>query len=239
MHFAKRLPQLTAYGEINVGDSNSIAIAITLFFVLILSACGGGTGSSSGGGSGGNGGGDGGGTPPASISQLSPSFVMAGIPVGLVIVFGQGFDSNSQALIDGTPTNTHLLPDGTLEVLPDISPGLTTGIHQFAVQGSGGTSNSLPFTIYVPEQGPPVMKATPAFWVSDFAADPSFIITTDVNGDGLYGRGEVASAKVLEPLYRSALRWWLITQNQIRLAVSVDIGQECRAGKGAHKCLLR
>jgi hypothetical protein len=110
---------------------------------------------------------------------------MASIPVTLVILSGQGFDSNSQVLVDGTPVETHLEPDGTLEAFLSTSFNSEIGVHQFAVQRNGGISNSLPLTIYTPQHGPLVMQAIPAFWLSDYAADPPFIVTTDVNGDGL------------------------------------------------------
>jgi hypothetical protein len=58
-------------------------------------------------------------------------------------------------------------------------------VHQFSVKNSSGLSNALPYTVYAPQQGPSVMQATPGFLVGKNEADAPFIVTADVDGDGL------------------------------------------------------
>jgi hypothetical protein len=153
---------------------------VAALFALVLSGCGGG-GSSSGGGGGGGGGGNG-----LSISTLSPSTVSIGVPQGGVTIFGQGFTQQSQVLIDGQPAPLTTFTDsGTLQAEVNISLSATAGTHQFSVQNSGQTSNSLTYTVYTPQPGPQVMQAIPGFLVGENLNDASFIVAADVNGDGL------------------------------------------------------
>jgi hypothetical protein len=154
-----------------------IASGIVLTFVL--SGCGGGGGSSSGGGGGGGGGGSG-----PSISLLSPSIVMTGLPIGEVFVYGSGFTDRSLVLIDGVPVIQAVLvaPD-TLQAQTDVSLFATAGTHQVSVQNGGQTSNVVTLTVYSPKQGPFVMQAMPAFVVGGNIT--SVIVSADVNGDGL------------------------------------------------------
>jgi hypothetical protein len=162
--------------------------AIVAILAVLLSNCGGGGSAVStgggGGGEGGGGGGGGGGTANGvSITQLVPSQSMVGVPVGIVEVIGQGFNSESQVLVNGQPVIT--LFDGVLQA--EIAPSLniTPGIYQFSVQTGGQVSNSLPYTVYAPQQGPSVMQAFPGFLVSENDSNPPFIVAADVNGDGL------------------------------------------------------
>jgi len=67
----------------------------------------------------------------------------------------------------------------------DISFNSTPGTHQFSVQNGGQVSNALPYTVYVPQQGPFVMQAVPGFLVGEYLNDPKFVVAADVNGDGL------------------------------------------------------
>ena len=150
---------------------------------LILTGCGGG-GGSPGGDVGGSGGG-GGGAPALSISQLAPSSAMVGIPVGEMTVYGQGFTAAAQVLMDGQPLSTTLTAPGTLTAQLGIYNGNPVGTHQFSVQNGTQVSNSLIYTIYAPQQGPFPMQAIPGFMVGSSEADPTFIVTADVNGDGL------------------------------------------------------
>lgn len=138
-----------------------------------------------GGGGGGTGGGGGSGSS-VSISVLAPSTLMVGIPLGQVTVLGQGFTSGSQVLIDGQPSSlTTFVNSGTLQAEIDTSLNASAGTHQFSVQNGSQVSNSLPYTIYAPQQGPFVMQAIPGFLVGENASDPTFIAVADVNGDGL------------------------------------------------------
>ena len=150
---------------------------IVLAVSLSLSGCGGGSSSGSGGGGGGS---------SISLTLLSPTSITTGVPLGGVGVYGHGFDHNSQVLIDGVPAQTTFLDAGTLVAQVTLAFGATAGVHQFKVQGaSGAASNSLPLTVYNPQQGPLVMKTAPGFLVGDYSADPSFIVAADLNGDGL------------------------------------------------------
>jgi hypothetical protein len=118
-----------------------------------------------------------------SISLLAPSNQMVGIPVGLVTIYGYAFSASSQVLVNGQPINTLFENSGTLEAQINESINTTPGIYQFSVQNGSSVSNSLPYTIYVPQQGPLVMQAIPGFVVG--GDDAPFIAAADVNGDGL------------------------------------------------------
>lgn len=168
----------------------STALMLSLLAVEI-SGCGGGGPTSTGGGSagggggtGGGGGGGGGGTG-LSISVLAPSTVMVGVQLGLVTVFGQGFNAGSQVLIDGRPSQlTDFLDSGALQAQIDPSVvNSTVGTHQFSVQNGGQVSNTLPYTVYAPQQGPFVMRAIPGFLAG--GSDAPFIVAADIDGDGL------------------------------------------------------
>jgi hypothetical protein len=165
------------------GSVSSIIVSSAVF-ALVLSSCGGGA-SGSNGYQGGGGGSGGGGASGLSISQLAPSSIMVGIPVGGVTVYGQGFTLASQVFMDGQPLSTTLTAPGTLTAQISTSISYTTGTHQFSVQSSGQVSNSLTYTVYAPQQGPLVMQAIPGFMVGSYETDPSFIVAADVNGDGL------------------------------------------------------
>lgn len=110
---------------------------------------------------------------------------MTGTPLGIITIDGHGFDQSSEALIDGIQMPGHFLDSDHFEVfLPDTLLS-QPGIHQFSVKSTTGiASNALPFTPYAPQQGPLVMYGAPAFWVGNFAYDPSFIVAADLNGDG-------------------------------------------------------
>jgi hypothetical protein len=152
----------------------------SVVLVLLLSGCGG-----SGSGSGGGGGGGGSGGYGLSISLLAPSSVTVGIPTGGITIYGQGFTSESQVLMDGQPIATEFTNSTTLTAEVGTSVGETVGTHQFTVQNGTDVSNALTFTTYLPQQGPNVMQAVPGFLVGEYAAYPSFIVAADVNGDGL------------------------------------------------------
>jgi hypothetical protein len=152
---------------------------IVSLFAFALSGCGGGGGSTGGGGGGGGGTG-------LSISILAPSVVMVGVPQGGVTILGQGFTRQSQVLIDGLPApQTTFTDSGTLQAEVDISLSATTGTHQFSVQNGSTVSNTLPYTVYAPQQGPFVMQAIPGFLVAENENDAPFIVAANVNGDGL------------------------------------------------------
>lgn len=154
-------------------------VASEIVLAMLLLGCGG-----SGNGSSGSGGG-GGGNPTFSVSLLSPSIVMVGLPVGGVTIYGKGFTQQSQVLIDGQPAPLTSFTDaGTLQVEINGSLSAQTGTHQFSVQEGGQTSNSLPYTVYAPQPGPFVMQAIPGFLVAEDLNDPTFIVAADVNGDG-------------------------------------------------------
>jgi len=111
---------------------------------------------------------------------------MTGIPLGQVTIFGSGFTQESVALIDGVPAvSTTLVNSQTVQVEIDVSLASTAGTHQFSVQTSGQTSNSLSFTVYSPQSGPQVMQAIPGFLVGENETNPTFIAAADVDGDGL------------------------------------------------------
>jgi hypothetical protein len=145
---------------------------------LLLSSCGGGAGSSGGGGGGG-------GASGPSITQLAPSSIMVGIPQGGITVFGKGFTSASQVLMDGQPLSTTLTAPGMLTAQLGIYNGLPVGTHQFTVENGTQLSNSATFTIYAPQQGPFPMQTIPGFMVGTHETNPTFIVAADVNGDGL------------------------------------------------------
>jgi FG-GAP-like repeat/FG-GAP repeat len=149
----------------------------TILSALMLSGCGGGSGATGGGGGGGGNG--------LSISALSPSSAMVGIPVGLVSVFGQGFTGSSLILVNGQPVDTFFAASDMLQAEINSSLNTTPGTYQFSVQNGSSVSNSLPYNVYVPQQGLSVMQAVPGFMVGEGESDAPFIVAADVNGDGL------------------------------------------------------
>src|SRR5437016_1174226 len=126
---------------------------IPILSAVLLSAtgCGGGGSSSS------NGNGSGSGNTAPSISQLTPSSMMTGIPLGGVKVIGKGLLATSQILIDGSPVPTFPVDLTTLQAQIPLSFWTAIGVHQFSIQTGKQTSNSLPFTVYTPQSGPQVM----------------------------------------------------------------------------------
>jgi hypothetical protein len=111
---------------------------------------------------------------------------MVGVPPELVMVYGQGFAQGSQVLIDGQPSPATMYEDsGTLQAEISDTLNSVVGTHQFSVQNGSQVSNSLPYTVYPPQQGPFVMQAIPGFLVGEYLSDPSVIVAADINGDGL------------------------------------------------------
>jgi hypothetical protein len=106
--------------------------------------------------------------------------------MGGVNVQGQGFTQESQVLIDGQPAPVTVYTNSSA-LVGQVSMSLTAtvGTHQIAVQNGSQVSNSIPFTVYTPQQGPFVMQATPGFLVGENLTDPTFIVAADVNGDGM------------------------------------------------------
>src|ERR1700727_1951093 len=154
---------------------------IVSFLAFALSGCG-GSGSGSTGGGGGDGGGGGSGL---SISLLQPSSIMVGVNQGYVYLTGQGITAESQVLMNGQPVSSVLQVSGLLEGLLDPSVSATPGVYQFSVQNGNTVSNSLPFTVYTPQQGPLVMQAIPGFLVGENESNAPFIVAADINGDSL------------------------------------------------------
>ena len=118
-----------------------------------------------------------------SISLLAPSSQMVGIPVGLVTIYGYDLGAGSQVLVNGQPVSSFVENPGTLEAQINDSINTTPGTYQFSVQNGAAISNSLPYTVYAPQQGPFVMQAIPGFVAGEENA--TFIVAADVNGNGL------------------------------------------------------
>lgn len=153
--------------------------ASALALGVLSSGCGGGGSGSGGGGGGGNG---------LTLSLVSPSSVMTGLPVGEVDAYGNGFTGESQVLIDGVPViQTILVAPGILQAQTNISLFATAGTHQVSVQVGTNVSNTVPLTVYAPQPGPQVMQAIPSFLAADEIASTGVtsIVAADVNGDGL------------------------------------------------------
>lgn len=187
-------PQRTREGK-NIRHTRASKIPLSLLLTLALlaplfSGCGGAgtpaaTVSNPSSGGGGNTGGNGGGSNTFTLSLVAPSIVMED-SFALIKVYGTGFTPQSQVLVDGVAVQT--IPDnqepGSLQAFPPDSLFTEVGVHEFSVQNGSTTSNSLPFTVYQAQQGPQVMNAIPGFLVGA-AADPSFAVAADTNGDGL------------------------------------------------------
>jgi FG-GAP-like repeat len=168
----------------------NLSVAV-IALIISLGACGGGGSSSSGGTGGGTGGGGtggggtgGGGTPAPSITIVSPSKLMLGIPLGQVTLYGQNFEQGSTVLIDGVAATSATIPS-TQEIDIQISLDLdgTAGVHQIQVKDLEGTSNTGIFTVYSPTIGPQPFNAIQGFdpaW-----AQSNLSAIADVNGDGL------------------------------------------------------
>lgn len=166
-------------------------ITVAVLVAVIAAGCGGGgssTGSassSSGAGGSGGGSGGGGGASGLSISNLSPSSVMVGSQLATMTILGQGFTQQSQVLVDGQPTQSSFVNSNMVQGQINPSLNSTAGTHQFSVENGGTKSNSLPYTVYAPQQGPLVMQAIPGFLVGENETNAPFIVAADVNGDGL------------------------------------------------------
>ncbi len=126
-------------------------------------------------------GGGGGNTP--TITTLSPSNIVVGVPLGTLLVTGSNFKSDALVAIDGQEVSTFMLDPHTLEgeVSPDFDNRVAT--HKITVQQSTGTSNAVSMAVYAPQQGPFVMNAVPGFLVGT-ESNPPWIAVADVNGVG-------------------------------------------------------
>lgn len=179
-------PSLKTAGKRNGPCFSPVAIAVAL---VCLCACGGGTsggggqGGTGGGNGGGNGGGGGGGIAAPVITLLSPSKLMAGVPLGLVTVYGANFTASSQVYIDGSPSTFTSSGDSTqLQTQVSIAFDNTVGTHTFTVEQGSQISNAATFVVYSPSQGPQPFNAVPAYFPN--GADSGNLLMCDVNGDG-------------------------------------------------------
>ncbi len=107
-----------------------------------------------------------------------------GIVLSSFTVVGSNFNGGAEVFIDGQPAvYTNYVDSGTLDVTFNESISATPGAHQVTVQTVAGTSNAVPFTVYVPQEAPSVMNALPAYLVGN-EHDPPSVVVGDVNGDG-------------------------------------------------------
>jgi hypothetical protein len=110
---------------------------------------------------------------------------MVGIPVAEISIYGQGFTSSTQVVINGQAGAAFYISSSELQFEIPVSLDYTVGTTQISVQDGSKTSNSLPYTVYAPQQGTFEMQAVPGFLVGEGESDAPFIIAADVNGDGL------------------------------------------------------
>lgn len=113
---------------------------------------------------------------------------MVGVQLATLTISGQNFTAVSQVMIDGQPQSSQevsYVNPTTLQLYFDASLNASAAVHQITVQNLSATSNSMPYTVYAPQQGPSVMQATPGFLVAENEDDPTVIAAADVNGDGL------------------------------------------------------
>lgn len=171
----------------NVGRGLAFVIAATS--VGAFSGCGGGTGAYGGGGSGGGGNGGGGGTGGGggntvpTITLLSPSKLMVGVPLGLVTVYGSNFTPDAQVYIDGAQSSfTSAGNPSEVQAQVSISFDEIATTHTFTVHQASGTSNSMTFVVYNPIQGPQPFNAVSSY--SPDGGDSGNLTMCDVNGDG-------------------------------------------------------
>jgi FG-GAP-like repeat len=154
--------------------SERLILALLLAPVFVTSGCGGSGGSGGGGGGGG-----------LSISALAPSSTMVGIPIVEVSIYGQGFTSSTQVVINGQAGAAFFISSSELQFEIPVSLDDTADTTQISVEDGSRTSNSLPYTVYAPQQGTFEMRAVPGFLVWEGESNAPFIIAADVNGDGL------------------------------------------------------
>jgi len=110
--------------------------------------------------------------------------VTLGVQLASFQVVGANFSPSASVLIDGQPAvYTTFIDSGTLQATLSDSVSATVGVHQVTVFQSSGTSKASPFTVYVPQAVPTVMKALPAYLVGN-ENDPPSVVVADVNGDG-------------------------------------------------------
>lgn len=139
---------------------------------VVLSACGGG-------------GGSGGGSPAGpTITLLSPSNVMVGVPQGLVDVYGSNFTKDAKVLVNGAAVNSNFHDSSMIEAQLNISDYTVPGVYDFQVTNSVGTSNKVSFNLYYPAQGPQTLSALPGYTAGS-RVDPSAVAVADIDGDGL------------------------------------------------------
>lgn len=163
-----------------------VSVAAGVSILGFVGGCGGGGGSSSGSGGDGGGGGNGGGGGSAnvpSITLVSPSKIMVGVPQGGFTLYGTNFTSDVQAYVDGTVAPLTVFMSSTqLDVEISISLDLTAQVHQVKVQESAGSSNSATFTVYTPVLGPQPFSAISGY--DPGGSDSGSMTVADVNGDG-------------------------------------------------------
>jgi hypothetical protein len=108
---------------------------LTFASLFLLSGCGGSNGVGSGGG--GNGGG-GGSAPAPVLTQLSPSHATTRAPVGIAVITGRNFTSNSSVLFDGNPVRATVRSASSIELFIDSSTYSVAQLHTVQVSDSSG-----------------------------------------------------------------------------------------------------
>jgi hypothetical protein len=110
---------------------------------------------------------------------------MVGIPVAEISIFGQGFTSSTQVVVNGQADVALFVSSSELQFEIPVSIDYTPSTTQISVQDGSKSSNSLSYIVYAPQQGTFEMLAVPGFLVGEGESDAPFIIAADVNGDGL------------------------------------------------------
>lgn len=163
------------------------------------------------------------------LTALSPSKV-AGFILS-VTVYGSNFTINSQVLIDGNPVLTGFGNSGALNA--SVNATLGPGTHLFSVRDVGGTSNSLPYIVYVPGTGPQPFGAVSKY-PTGAESDPTSVAVADLDGSGrsaviLPGSGSLAilqgqpNGTLSAPTYISGIDAYALATGDVNGDSRIDI----------------
>src|SRR5258706_16160932 len=99
--------------------SRIVTISIIVWAAMVVTGCGGGgSASNSSGGTGGGGstGGGGGSSSAPTLTRISPSGAMVGVPQGIITLMGANLTSTSTVLFDGLVANSFFRDSSSIQV---------------------------------------------------------------------------------------------------------------------------
>jgi hypothetical protein len=108
-----------------------------------------------------------------------------GAPLGIILLEGQNFTSNSTVLFDGEVSNFVFFHSSTeIQIEIDVSITQVAGNHTIQVQDpANGNSAVLTFSVYQMAAGPQEFQAVPTTYIAG-ETEPFTGVLADFNGDG-------------------------------------------------------